>query len=273
MTTAIETRQNGSMGAELAEKVLVGGDLSKLNSQERLLYVTRLCESLGLNPTTRPFEYITLQGKLTLYARKDATEQLRKLHNVSIELVRRERIEDVYVVEARGSMPNGRFDTSIGAVTINGLAGDALANALMKAETKAKRRVTLSICGLGMLDENEVETIPDAQPMQTRRVEPATGEIVPREQAANTRRFRAKAKELGMGADVGKQYLEAMTGKQNSVELTAEEWASIADDLSAYTSIEQVQAFLDKQPKVKLNLAALDGDIDPEDIPFDGGPE
>jgi hypothetical protein len=30
----------------------------------------------------------------------------------------------------------------------------------MKAETKAKRRVTLSICGLGMLDESEVESLP-----------------------------------------------------------------------------------------------------------------
>jgi hypothetical protein len=30
----------------------------------------------------------------------------------------------------------------------------------MKAETKAKRRVTLSICGLGLLDETEVETVP-----------------------------------------------------------------------------------------------------------------
>jgi hypothetical protein len=29
----------------------------------------------------------------------------------------------------------------------------------MKAETKAKRRVTLSICGLGMLDESELETV------------------------------------------------------------------------------------------------------------------
>jgi hypothetical protein len=38
-----------------------------------------------------------------------------------------------------------------------------LANALMKAETKAKRRATLSICGLGMLDETEVEDIQGAQ--------------------------------------------------------------------------------------------------------------
>lgn len=38
--------------------------------------------------------------------------------------------------------------------------GDALANALMKAGTKSKRRVTLSIAALGWLDETEVETIP-----------------------------------------------------------------------------------------------------------------
>jgi hypothetical protein len=32
----------------------------------------------------------------------------------------------------------------------------------MKCETKAKRRVTLSFCGLGMLDESEVESVPGA---------------------------------------------------------------------------------------------------------------
>ena len=33
----------------------------------------------------------------------------------------------------------------------------------MKAETKAKRRATLSIVGLGLLDETETETIPGAK--------------------------------------------------------------------------------------------------------------
>jgi hypothetical protein len=36
------------------------------------------------------------------------------------------------------------------------------ANTILKAVTKAKRRVTLSICGLGFLDETEVEDIPAA---------------------------------------------------------------------------------------------------------------
>jgi len=250
MTTAIENKQNGSMGADLAEKVLVGGDLSKLSSGERLLYVTRLCESLGLNPATRPFEYITLQGKLTLYARKDATEQLRKLHNVSIELVRRERIEDVYVVEARGSMPNGRFDTSIGAVTIKGLTGDNLANALMKAETKAKRRVTLSICGLGMLDENEVETIPDALPMPTRQVDTLLSEAdaESKEKRKLTRRLVDKATKLGLDKDTLRAYVKAMTGKEDANHLTIDEWRTVSADLDLYPTADAVFEFLDKQP-------------------------
>jgi hypothetical protein len=52
------------------------------------------------------------------------------------------------------------MDAAKGAVSVQGLKGEALANALMKAETKAKRRATLSICGLGFLDETEIEDIP-----------------------------------------------------------------------------------------------------------------
>jgi hypothetical protein len=36
---------------------------------------------------------------------------------------------------------------------------------MMKATTKAKRRATLSICSVGVMDETELETIPEAQPM------------------------------------------------------------------------------------------------------------
>ena len=145
---------------EIMESVIVRGDLAMLQPEERARYYSTVCQSVGLNPLTKPFEYITLNGKLTLYARKDATDQLRSLRGVSVAIVSRERVDDVYVVTARATMPDGRVDESIGAVFLGKTTGETLANALMKAETKAKRRVTLSICGLGMLDETEVETIP-----------------------------------------------------------------------------------------------------------------
>ena len=145
------------------EAALIQGDLSKLSADQRLGYYKSVCESVGLNPLTKPFEYITLNGKLTLYAKRDATDQLRKINKVSITIKDVKTINDVYLVIAEAKDKDSRDDSSTGAVNIKGLTGDALANAFMKAETKAKRRVTLSICGLGLLDESEIESIKDAK--------------------------------------------------------------------------------------------------------------
>lgn len=149
--------------ASAIELVLVQGDLSKLTAPQRVIYYNQVCESVGLNPLTRPFEYLNLNGALRLYARRDCTDQLRKIHNVSIKITARDRGEDVYVVTAQATFPNGRTDESTGAVPIGNARGENLANALMKAETKAKRRVTLSICGLSMLDESELDGVRDQQ--------------------------------------------------------------------------------------------------------------
>lgn len=145
--------------AAVIENVLIRGDLSTLSEAERVNYYRKVCDSVGLNPFTRPLEYIKLNGRLVLYAKKDATDQLRQLNKISIKIVAREEIGDVFSVTAQATTPEGRCDESIGAVFVGGAKGDVLANLLMKAETKAKRRVTLSICGLGLLDETEVETI------------------------------------------------------------------------------------------------------------------
>ena len=161
MSTEIE--KAGGISSATLEKVLIGGDLSKLSEGQRVEYYAQTCKSLGLNPLTKPFDYITLNGRLTLYAKRDATDQLRRIYGVSIIRLERERVDDVYVVTAYAKDRDGREDSSVGAVNIKGLAGDNLANALMKAETKAKRRVTLSICGLGMLDETEAETIHEVE--------------------------------------------------------------------------------------------------------------
>jgi hypothetical protein len=145
---------------EVLESVAVSGDLSGLTATQRLAYYQAVCRSLGLNPLTKPFEYLTLNGKLRLYALRDCADQLRRLHGISIYITNRERLGDIYLVTARAKDKTGREDESTGAVALGTLKGDALANALMKCETKAKRRVTLSLAGLGWLDETELETIP-----------------------------------------------------------------------------------------------------------------
>ena len=158
----------------IIEQVVMQGDLSKLNPEQRVTYYRKVCESSGLNPFTNPFAYILLNGKLTLYAKKDCTEQLRKINGVSIESLDDKLIDDIYVVTAMAKDKNGRIDQAKGAVAIGNLKGEAKANAIMKAETKAKRRVTLSICGMGWTDESEIDSIPNARPVD---VDFGTGEI------------------------------------------------------------------------------------------------
>ena len=189
--------------ADVIESVVITGDLAALAPDQRVAYYNRVCQSLGLNPLTKPFDYIKLNGKLTLYAKRDATDQLRRQYGVSVAIVNRERADGVFSVTAHATLPDGRTDESIGAVPIvypdtiqewqgnqrinrphpragQQLTGEDLANAYMKAETKAKRRVTLSIVGLGWLDETEVGSITDAQPTT---VNQTTGEIVRQVQA------------------------------------------------------------------------------------------
>ena len=168
MTTELAKSQ-----ATLLEKVVIEGDLEKLSPAERLHYYSKVCESLGLNPLTRPFEYIKLQGRMTLYAKKDATEQLAALHSISIELSDGRTIDGVYVIKATAAK-EGRSADATGAVPIENLKGEAKANALMKAETKASRRAVLRLVGLGWLDETEVDSVPGSTHVT---VDQTTGEI------------------------------------------------------------------------------------------------
>ena len=119
---------------------------------------------MGLDPFTKPFDILRLNGKEVLYCTRSGTQQLNKLHKVSHLITSRDTNQEagVYIVTSKASLPDGRCTESIGAVNIAGLKGEAYANAIMKAETKAKRRATLDLLGLGVLDESEAESIPNA---------------------------------------------------------------------------------------------------------------
>ena len=149
--------------ASIMSDVITKGDLNKLTDEQRSRYYLEVCASMNLNPLTKPFDYLTLSGKTVLYATKACTDQLRSLRGISVTRVDARTDEDMRIVEVYATDATGRQDMDMGVTTVKALSGDALANAYMKALTKAKRRVTLSLCGLGMLDESEIESIPDAQ--------------------------------------------------------------------------------------------------------------
>lgn len=160
MTESI-TKSQYELGAQ--ERALLVGDLSSLTEQQRGDLYARTCQSLGLNPYTKPFAYLQLNGKLRLYALRDCADQLRKRDNISIEILSCTQSDDVVEVHVRAKTPDGRVDEDFGVVACTGKRGEDLANARLKCITKAKRRVTLSIAGLGFMDETEVETIRGAR--------------------------------------------------------------------------------------------------------------
>ena len=80
-----------------------------------------------------------------------------------------------YIIKAEAQKEFRSVASATGAVSLAGLSGEAKANAFMKAETKACRRATLRLIGLGWLDESETASIPGAQHVD---VNAETGEIV-----------------------------------------------------------------------------------------------
>ena len=107
---------NTSSNVELLEQVVVNGDLAKLSAPQRLDYYRQVCQSMGLNPLSKPFDYINLKGKLTLYAKKDATDQLRKIHGVSIDDIDIQETQNGFRVKVKGHDRDGRSDVEIGCV-------------------------------------------------------------------------------------------------------------------------------------------------------------
>lgn len=139
--------------------IVLKGDLSPLTPGEKIDYYRAICARVGLDPATQPFAILKLQGKEKLYCDRGGCAQLNALHKVSHRITAREYAHDCYIVTAQASTPSGRVTESIGAVSIKGLAGEALCNSLMRCETKAKRRSTLDLLGLGILDETEGESL------------------------------------------------------------------------------------------------------------------
>jgi len=102
------------------------------------------------------------------YASRQTTVELAANRGVSTQQMK-EYVDDQ---EARYTYrailgDSGRFAEAVGSCALIGHNGNPLAatqrsNKIMHAETKAKRRATLEVCGLAFIDEAEVESIEGA---------------------------------------------------------------------------------------------------------------
>ena len=140
----------------IVRRIALSGNLKSLSEPERWQYYEAFCRHLGLEPTTRPFDVIDRDGKVNLYPNANCAAQLGERMRLSFPEYKTEVIADavfVYRVLARDS--EGREAWGTGAVPM-GRTPLEIASAIKKAETQAKRRVTLSMGGLGITDSDEM---------------------------------------------------------------------------------------------------------------------
>ena len=103
----ITKHEPSSVSADTLAHVLGTGDISKLTTAQRVEYMVATCRSLGLNPLTRPFQFLTLNNKMMLYATKDCTDQLRTVHGITLHIVDK-AIEDDLGRRHRAGAQRGR---------------------------------------------------------------------------------------------------------------------------------------------------------------------
>ena len=170
--TALEDIEiSADVESAIAQMQASGKDTGSLTAQQRAGYVTALCRALRLNPLTNPVQFIRLNGKEVLYVTRTATDQLAALHGLNRRTVRGPEIVDIAgtkiaLCTVEATLPNGRSETATATLPVSDPA-----MLYMKCETKAKRRATLAILGLGLLAEEEAESIPGGErvPVETPR--------------------------------------------------------------------------------------------------------
>ncbi|HCO14072.1 MAG TPA: hypothetical protein DIT46_07795, partial [Gemmatimonadetes bacterium] len=95
------------------EEALMMNNFERLPAEARVAYLHQLCESMGLNPLSHPFEFIKLNGRWTLYAKKGCTDQLRAVNGVNIEIVENTIHDHQVYVHVRATVPDDRFPTGV----------------------------------------------------------------------------------------------------------------------------------------------------------------
>jgi hypothetical protein len=172
MSTELTTRNAESMLAETAKytagikEYFRSGNIAQLNADEQDFIKAKLCERYNLDPVLRPFELISFAGgQQKFYMTASATNQLANVLGLTREVVQLELDEQRMIAKCtvRVSNPNNRSETCNAFIAISKFAppkerggiptkvlleGEDLANTLMKLETKAKRKATMSFFGI-----------------------------------------------------------------------------------------------------------------------------
>lgn len=220
-------------------KLVLQGDLSSLSESDRVTFYHAYCESMGLNPVTQPLAYIKVRGGATkLYPKKEAAEQLRMMHGVNFPQGPNLSFQDDMVIVTQVATCGDRQDADVGIVCLAKLQGEDRANAIMKAITKAKRRVTLSILGLGFFNQYEdskATTVVSAETEQPKALKSADPKPI---SESRRRRLFAIAGEHGLSTEALKLWLYEQFNLESTKDIPEDIYDAICDAITPEMTAE-----------------------------------
>lgn len=247
------------------QRTLLDGNLTHLSEAEQVDYYLQLCRHLNLDPMTRPFDRLeteTPEGKkqIRFYANKNCAEQLRKISQISIpaDALITSIQGQYFIVKVTVFAPDGRTDTDQGVAYLDPKKPWLHENAMLRAVTKAKRRATLSLCGLGMIDETEAETMaeqgvasllppPLPSPPEHTSTKPKSPDVY-------RRKAMALAKERIDAGDFSTEqfaaYVRATYGVASRADMTPDQWRDLCTQLENHPEPfrQAVEAFATTSP-------------------------
>src|SRR5271157_2231780 len=140
-------------------------NLDGLTEAQKVQYLADFSEHLGLPPDLGALDLIWMDDdnksglrKLVVYCRKGTADLLRGIHGIEIQSIEQLVVPGCVTFKATGKNSTGRQEIAIGSHDTEGLKGGRLASAVMTAQSRSLRRLTLQFVGGGLLDESEVST-------------------------------------------------------------------------------------------------------------------
>ena len=239
-TTAAEIDGGALLEELLAQAHADGKDTRSLEPADRKAVLVGLARKLGLNPMSNAVMFLLTNGRETLYVTKQGTDQIAAAARLQRETIKGPEVVTIegrklVFCQVRATHPDGRSEVSTATLALMDPVND-----LMKCETKAKRRATLSVCGLGLLAEDEIETIPGAQrvPMSTTETAQATETAAPTGENAAAAVADVPAEPSGEHAEM----LAAVHEQIANLELpgpAVKLWIAARPDLARCTATER----------------------------------
>ena len=153
---ALEKRESVSDATMV--QVVGSGDLAALSPAHKVEYYNAVCRSTGLNPLTKPFDFLTFKGRTVLYPNRNCVDQLVGMKGLSVDYSEvHEDKERKLVIQWATVGSGGRSLKDVAILStqetdkqgkVYDITGQDYGNLLMKLLTKCRRRAVLAFCGL-----------------------------------------------------------------------------------------------------------------------------